>query len=126
MAVIDLNYYAETATLSRTVAPYEKFRVRTADGRIRREVAGSYITYSLALGNVDKAKYDELMALLLSVDEYATVIMPHGADSRDNITFDAVFDSVTDELITEEGDGGRYWDNLTIQLVMAQPVSEVV
>ena len=89
-------------------------------------MAGSYITYSLALGNVDKAKYDELMALLLSVDEYATVIMPHGADSRDNITFDAVFDSVTDELITEEGDGGRYWDNLTIQLVMAQPVSEVV
>ena len=126
MAVIDLEQYAEKAELRRTFSKHEKYRVRTMDGRIRREVAGTYITYSLSLGNVNQEKYDELIDLLLSDDEYATVIMPHTRIAGKNVVFDAIYEDITDELITEELDGTRCWDNLTIQLVMAEPAAEVM
>ncbi len=122
MAIIDLRQYVGLANLRRDLSFQEKYRVTTADGRIRREISGVYINYVLELGNISAEKYDALWRLLTSPDECHTVIMP--SQQQGDITFDAIFEGIGDELITEDMDGNRYWDNLTVQLTMAKPLEE--
>lgn len=123
MAVIHVEDFAGTCSLQREVNFAEKYRITTASGRIRREVAGVYVNYRLELGNVDAQQYDVLWELLTSPDEYHTVVMPDGV--RGEIEFDAIFDGVSDELLTEDSSGNRYWDHLTVQFTMAKPLQEV-
>lgn len=112
-------YDVGVAGLARGLRRDEKYRVTTEDGVMHREVRGVYRDFTLSLGNFGKAAYDALMAALTAVD-MVTVELPDAAAVTGQYT--GVFDSVTDEALTEEADGTVWWDNLALSFTGTVPL----
>lgn len=120
MIVIDgVSYDVEFSELSREKRTEYKYEVTTEDGRLHKEVRAVYWDYSLSLGNVDEVAYDDLMHVLEQADE-VTVELP---DSRAGVrTFTGRFVDIGDELLAEDADGNRLWDNLELEFEGSIPV----
>lgn len=112
-------YAVGVASVSRTLRRTEKYRVTTEDGRTHREVQATYMDFALTLGNFGAAEYDRLMAVLRSATDDVTVELPSGRTGTE--TYIGTFDSVSDEIITEDEDGVT-WDNLTLSFTGTEPL----
>lgn len=102
------------AEVQRSLRQREKYRVTTEDGVTHREVAATYVDFTLQLGNFGKAAYDRLWTLLAGCDEVYTVEV--GGE-----VYTGFFDGISDELLTED-DEGLWWDNLSLSFVAAAPL----
>ena len=119
MFILDgISYDVGVAAVSREAKLEERYRITTADGKIHREVQGVYFTYQLTLGNIAKAAYDNLYAKLTEPVAYHSITVPYGA--QDSLTFEALFQGVSDEIITDVG-GEHYWDKLTVSFQARSP-----
>lgn len=107
------------ATLNRSFELAEKYRITMEDQKIRRELAGIYKNYELAIGNVDADEYDRLINQLTLNEETQTVKLPDGKNGF--ISFEAMFENISDELITDLN-GVRHWDNLTVTFSAQEPM----
>lgn len=118
---IDGNVYSVgVMELRREFNIETKYDLKTEDGIKHREISGIYHRYSLLLGNINAETYDDLLSALLTTDEYHTVKLPDGADGYK--TFQAYFDSVTDELVKVYPGGEQFWDRLTISFEAREPL----
>ena len=114
------NLYAVgVASVTRSLRRKEKYRVTTEDGKTHREVQATYLDFALSLGNFGAAEYDRLMALLRSTTDDITVELPSSSTAVESYV--GVFDTVKDEIISEDGDG-VLWDNLTLSFTGTEPV----
>ena len=107
------------AAVTRTLRRTEKYRVTTEDGRTHREVQATYMDFTLTLGNFGAAEYDRLMALLRAETDDIAVELPSSSTGTE--TYVGAFDSVSDEIITEDEDG-VVWDNLTLSFTGTEPL----
>lgn len=114
-----VSYKAGVVSLKREIEFYEKYRMTTEDGVRHREVGGVYKNYTLVIGNIDADTYDRLMDVLLSGKEYDIVRIPDGKSGF--IEFKAMFDGISDELMTERN-GIRHWDNLAVKFTAKEPI----
>ena len=112
-------YAVGVASVSRTLLRTEKYRVTTEDGRTHREVQATYMDFALNLGSFGSAEYDRLMSLLRSTTDDIAVELPSSHTGTE--TYIGVFDSVSDEIITEDEDG-VLWDNLTLSFTSTEPL----
>ena len=108
-----------TAAVSRSVRREYKYKVTTEDGKVHKEIRASYVDFSLKLGNVDTAAYDNLMRVLLSSVEDVEVTLPTGQGTAD--TYTGEFKTIADSLLLENEDGA-YYDNLTLAFEGTVPV----
>ena len=107
------------ASVTRTLRRTEKYRVTTEDGRTHREVQATYMDFALNLGSFGAAEYDRLMSLLRSTTDDIAVELPSSHTGTE--TYVGAFDSVSDEIITEDEDG-VLWDNLTLSFTGTEPL----
>ena len=114
-----VEHNVELTKLARSYRKENKYNVSTEDGVAHSEVRAVYVDFSLALGNVDRAAYDRLMATLLAATDNIVVTLPK--DSTNAGTYTGVFDGVSDEVITEN-DIETVWDNLTLSFIGTVPV----
>lgn len=114
-----VSYQVGVLNLKRDFSFYEKYRAQTEDGVWHRGIAGVYKNYTLTLGNVDKDVYDQMLAAFTSGNEYSIVKIPDGKVGF--VTFKAMFEGITDELLTERN-GIRHWDNLVVKFTAKEPV----
>ena len=112
-------YAVGVASVSRTLRRTVNYRVTTEDGRTHREVQATYMDFALTLGNFGSAEYDRLMALLRSTTDDIAVELPSSHTGTE--TYIGAFDSVSDEIITEDEDG-VLWDNLTLSFTGTEPL----
>lgn len=112
-------YEVGVASVSRTLRRTEKYRVTTEDGRTHREVQATYMDFALNLGSFGSAEYDRLMSLLRSTTDDIAVELPSSHTGTE--TYVGAFDSVSDEIITEDEDG-VLWDNLTLSFTGTEPL----
>lgn len=112
-------YVVGVASVTRTLRRTEKYRVTTEDGRTHREVQATYMDFALTLGNFGAAEYDRLMSLLRSTTDDIAVELPSSRTGTE--TYVGAFDSVSDEIITEDEDG-VLWDNLTLSFTGTEPL----
>lgn len=113
-----VSYAAEFSAISREKRTEYKYEVVTEDGRLHKEVRAVYWDYNLSIGNVDETSYDDLIAVLEQSDE-VTVALPAGRASVRSFT--GRFTGVSDEVITEDDDGIRLWDNLELEFEGSVP-----
>lgn len=112
-------YAVGVAAVTRTLRRTEKYRVTTEDGRTHREVQATYMDFALTLGNFGSTEYDRLMSLLRSTTDDISVELPSSSNGTE--TYIGAFDSVSDEIITEDEDG-VVWDNLTLSFTGTEPL----
>ena len=112
-------YTVGVASVTRSLRRKEKYRVTTEDGKTHREVQATYLDFALSLGNFGAAEYDRLMAFLRSTTDDITVELPSGSTAVESYV--GVFDTVKDEIISEDGDG-VLGDNLTLSFTGTEPV----
>ena len=112
-------YAVGVASVTRTLRRTEKYRVTTEDGRTHREVQATYMDFALNLGSFGSAEYDRLMSLLRSTTDDIAVELPSSHTGTE--TYAGAFDSVSDEIITEDEDG-VLWDNLTLSFTGTEPL----
>lgn len=110
------SYDVGWAGIKRSLRQVEKYRVTTEDGVTHREVQAVYVDFSLNIGNFGRAEYERLWQVLLSAAEVQVEV--------DGQTFVGIFQNVSDEVMTEDGDG-LWWDNLTVDFLGTQPLPEV-
>lgn len=113
------EYRVGFTKLTRSYRKEYKYKVTTEDGVAHSEVRAVYVDFSLALGNMDAAEYDRLMAALLTATGDVTVTLPSGATSSG--TYTGEFDGVSDE-VTTGNDTETFWDNLTLDFIGTVPV----
>ena len=101
------------ASIRRILRQVEKYRVTTEDGVTHREVQAVYIDFSLQIGNFGRVEYDRLWQVLLGTAEVQVEV--------DGQTRIGIFQNVSDEVLTEDGDG-LWWDNLTVDFLGTQPL----
>lgn len=124
--IVKLNgaeYAVGVASVSRSIRRSEKYRVTTEDGIIHREVRASYLDFSLSLGNLGSADYDRMVAMLHRTVGDITVELPSSSTASE--TYTGVFDTISDEVITEDEAGVKLWDNLTLAFTGTVPLPEV-
>lgn len=91
---------------------------RLMNGKMERDVIGTYYNYTWELSPKDYDQYDELYELLSApVDSYM-IEVPYGRNQRR--TFEAYVTSGQDELIHAEN-GEYYWEGLSINFVAMNP-----
>lgn len=84
-----------------------------ADGRMHRDIIGTYYNYELRLDIRDDEIYDTLYELLSSPTDYHTITVPYG---QSEITFDAYITGGEDTL-ERMFDNRNQWSGLTLKFV---------
>lgn len=91
---------------------------RLMNGKMERDVIGTYYNYTWELSPKDYKQYDELYELLSSPADSHIIEVPYGRNGRK--TFEAYVTSGQDELVYAD-DGSYYWEGLSIQFVAMNP-----
>ena len=91
---------------------------RLMNGKMERDVIGTYYNYTWELTPSSTADYDTLYEILSAPQDSHTITVPYGRNSTK--TFEAYVTSGQDELVYSE-DGNNYWENLSIQFVATNP-----
>ena len=94
------------------------YDVTTMDGVRHKQLQGVYPVYTLELGNVDGAAYDQLVEQLVTSLSPCTVTLPSGQTGIK--TFTADFSGISDQLLLER-DGNRWWESLTMVFTGCEP-----
>lgn len=115
----NIEYKVGVATVSRSIRHEEKYRVKTEDGQIHREVKATYVDFALHLGNLGDAEYNRLVAYLRAATDDITVELPSGSTGVE--IFTGVFDSIADKVVNEDTDGVVMWDDLTLSFTCTHP-----
>lgn len=92
---------------------------RTMDGRMQRDVIGTYYNYALVIdpSESDPGEYDALYETLSAPVDSHAVSFPYG---RDVLDFEAYVANGEDELF-DIFNGKNRWDDLTINFVAMEP-----
>lgn len=114
-----VEYAVGIASVARSIRRDEKYRVTTEDGVVHREVRATYMDFTLSLGNFGRAAYDGLIAALQSSTGDITVELSGASGEVE--TYTGVFDSITDEIINDDG-SEVLWDNLVLAFTGTVPV----
>lgn len=93
---------------------------RTMDGRMQRDIIGTYYTYRLEFDSSlsDPEEYDALFEALSEPVDSHTITVPYG---QDVLTFDAYVANGEDDLSRIYRDESRKWDNLAVNFVAMEP-----
>lgn len=113
------EYAVGAASIARSIRRNEKYRVTTEDGVVHREVRATYMDFTLSVGNFGSAAYNSLMAALQTTMDDITVELPGASGEME--TYTGVFDSITDEVINDDG-SEVLWDNLTLSFTGTVPL----
>lgn len=87
-------------------------------GDYQRDITGTYYDYTLIISAADMLtnEYDAMYEILTSPVDSHTVEMPYGASV---LTFEAMIESVDDELIPM--DAGTWWGNMILTFKAKSP-----
>lgn len=93
---------------------------RTMDGRMRRDIIGTYYTYRLEFDASlsDPEEYDALFEALSAPVDSHIISVPYGQGS---LTFEAYVANGEDDLSRIYRDESKKWDNLTVNFVAMEP-----
>ena len=91
---------------------------RLMNGKMERDVIGTYYNYTWELSPADYEDYDELYEVLSAPVDYHIITVPYGRDSTK--TFQAYVTSGQDELI-HVGNNRNYWEGLSVQFIAINP-----
>lgn len=93
---------------------------RTMDGRMQRDVIGTYYTYHLEFDSSlsDPAEYDALFEALSAPVDSHIIAVPYG---QEILTFEAYVANGEDDLSRIYRDESRKWDNLSVNFVAMNP-----
>lgn len=114
-----VEYVVGVASVARSIRRNEKYRVTTEDGVVHREVQATYMDFTLTIGNFGQAAYDSLMEALRASTDGITVELPRSSSLLE--TYKGVFDSITDEIISDNGQEVT-WDNLSLSFTGTSPL----
>lgn len=94
---------------------------RTMDGRMQRDIIGTYYTYRLEFdaSHSDPEEYDALFEALSAPVDSHTLTVPFG---QDVLTFEAYVANGEDDLSRIYRDESRKWDNLAVNFVAMEPI----
>lgn len=93
---------------------------RTLDGRMQRDIIGTYYTYHLEFDASlsDPEEYDALFEALSAPVDSHIISVPYGQGS---LTFEAYVANGEDDLSRIYRDESKKWDNLTVNFVAMEP-----
>ena len=91
---------------------------RLMNGKMERDIIGTYYNYNWELSPKDYQQYDELYELLSAPKDSYMIEVPYGRNGRK--TFEAYVTSGEDSLIHDEN-GNYYWEGLAIQFIAMNP-----
>ncbi len=93
---------------------------RTMDGRMRRDIIGTYYTYRLEFDASlsDPEEYDALFEALSAPVDSHIISVPYGQGS---LTFEAYVANGEDDLSRIYRNESKKWDNLTVNFVAMEP-----
>ena len=93
---------------------------RTMDGRMQRDIIGTYYTYRLEFDASlsDPEEYDALFEALSAPVDSHIISVPYGQGS---LTFEAYVANGEDYLSRINRDESKKWDNLTVNFVAMEP-----
>jgi hypothetical protein len=93
---------------------------RTMDGRMQRDIIGTYYTYRLEFDASlsDPEEYDALFEALSAPMDSHIISVPYGQSS---LTFEAYVANGEDDLSRIYRDESKKWDNLTVNFVAMEP-----
>lgn len=93
---------------------------RTMDGRMQRDIIGTYYTYRLEFDASlsDPEEYDALFEALSAPVDSHIISAPYGQGS---LTFEAYVANGEDDLSRIYRDESKKWDNLTVNFVAMEP-----
>lgn len=91
---------------------------RLMNGKMERDIIGTYYNYTWELSPKDYQQYDELYELLSAPVDSHLIEVPYGRNQRK--VYEAYVTSGQDELVYSE-DGNYYWEGLSIQFVAMNP-----
>lgn len=93
---------------------------RTMDGRMQRDIIGTYYTYRLEFDSSlsDPEEYDALFEVLSAPVDSHTITVPYGQSS---ITFEAYVANGDDDLSRIYRNDAKKWDNLSVNFVAMDP-----
>ena len=118
LVVNNKTFSVGTVDLKRQWTVEPKYTVTTESGKRLREVRGVYKSYALTLRNINDDVYNDLINELTAKRDSHTITVPFGKTGT--TTFEAFFDSISDELIKTVGEAHN-WDNLTVNFSAAIP-----
>lgn len=122
MFVIDGNDYSAIVTsLTRnfSVADGENAG-RTTDGRMHRDLIGTYYNYSITLKTdlLGQDKYNELYEIISAPVESHEIKVAYG---NQILAFEAYITQGSDDLIRQYSETDRYWSNLSFDFIAMEP-----
>lgn len=93
---------------------------RTMDGRMQRDIIGTYYTYRLEFDASlsDPEEYDALFEALSAPMDSHIISVPYGQGS---LTFEAYVANGEDDLSRIYRNESKKWDNLTVNFVAMEP-----
>ncbi len=93
---------------------------RTMDGRMQRDIIGTYYTYRLEFDASlsDPEEYDALFEALSAPVDSHIISVPYGQGS---LTFEAYVANGEDDLSRIYRDESKKWGNLTVNFVAMEP-----
>lgn len=93
---------------------------RTMDGRMQRDIIGTYYTYRLEFDASlsDPEEYDALFEALSAPVDSHIISVPYGQGS---LTFEAYVANGEDDLSRIYRNESKKWDNLTVNFVAMEP-----
>lgn len=93
---------------------------RTMDGRMQRDIIGTYYTYRLEFDASlsDPEEYDALFEALSAPVDSHIISVPYGQGS---LTFEAYVANGEDNLSRIYRNESKKWDNLTVNFVAMEP-----
>lgn len=97
----------------------------TLSGRYRRDVIGTFYTYSMDIdpNQTDPAQYDRLYEVLTAPQNKPhTITLPY---AQQTITFTAYIDSVSDEMKSKT-DSCTHWAGLSVKFKAEKPQRRAV
>lgn len=119
LKINNIEYDVGVASVSRSFRVDEKYRVKTEDGVVHREIRAKYMDFMLSVGNFGKSAYDALMTALLEADGDVTIEISKSASI--NEVYVGTFDMVADEIASDDG-AEVTWDNLTLAFTCTVPL----
>ena len=119
LKINNIEYDVGVASVSRSLRVDEKYRVKTEDGVVHREIRAKYMDFMLSVGNFGKSAYDALLTVLLEADGDVTIEISKSASITE--VYMGVFDMVTDEIASDDGTEVT-WDNLTLAFTGTVPL----
>lgn len=114
------TYRVGVISIDREAPVLDKYAERTEDGKLHREIIGTYYNYKIKFGWSYGAEddYDNLFEILSAPEEYHMISMPYGR--RGTHTYEAYISSVRDSVMVID-DGETLWDNLTASFIATKP-----